>query len=78
MLDAGPPTRSTTSASAAVRSSGADTVTRGEICAVSTWVVSKPGAIRISAMKLPMKSAAPTSSTTASDTSATTRPLRRR
>ena len=42
---------------------------RGETCTVSTFSGSKPGSIRISVTKLPMKSAAPTSSTTASATS---------
>ena len=51
---------------------------RGNTCAVSTLVGSKPGSIRISVTKLPMKSAAPTSSTTASATSATTSALRKR
>ena len=51
---------------------------RGEMYAVITRSGLNPGSIRISAMKLPMKSAAPTSSTTASATSATTSTLRRR
>ena len=51
---------------------------RGETCTVSTFSGLKPGSMRMSVMKLPMKSDAPTSRTTANATSNTTSALRSR
>ena len=71
--------RSTISAKADRRSGGGDPgLVRGKTCAVSTWSLRKPASMRITLTKLPMKSDAPTRSTTASATSATTRAARTR
>ena len=73
------PIRSTRSASSSARFRGAsrDSIL-GETCAVNTFVASNPVSIFITETKLPMKSAAPTRSTTASATSTTTSALRSR